>query len=337
MQLEPNNSDILLNLANLAVDQLKFDQAWPLFATARIYSNNATARRDEGMARLLSGDYVNGWPLYEARLELPNALRAYPACPRYSGEPVEGKKILLLAEQGFGDTIMLCRYGNFLTAEGAELVWVAPKSLEWVLKGNVPGTIITEDSPLPTADYYLPLMSLPLATGKIDPFELPAAPYMQVAVKSELPKAKIGKRQIGLVWTGSKTHERDHERSLLLDQFAPLFKLKDVQFYAPFVGVGLEEIVDDTPVMSLEKSIHDFADTASLLMALNCLVTVDTAVAHLAGALGVKTYLLLQHCPDWRWGTSSETTPWYKSFNLLRQPTYGDWDSVITDLAGRLI
>jgi ADP-heptose:LPS heptosyltransferase len=213
---------------------------------------------------------------------------------------------------------------------------VVPKTLQWLISGNLPGTLFTENDPLPLADYYLPLMSLPFATGKVNPTELSGAPYLKVAVEAELPKVKTDKRQIGLVWTGSKTHERDHERSLLLDQFAPLFKIKDAQFYAPFTGPGLEEIVADTPVISLEKSIHDFADTATMLAPLDCLVTVDTAVAHLAGALGVKTYLLLQHSPDWRWGTSGETTPWYKSVTLLRQSRYGDWDSVIEGLVSRL-
>jgi hypothetical protein len=288
------------------------------------------------MARLLAGDYARGWALYEARLELPRALYITPPCPRYNCEPLSGKKIMLVAEQGFGDTLMFCRYGKLLAEQGAELIWLVPKALEWLLKGNLSGTIFVRENTidaLPKADYYLPLLSLPLMTGKLLPEDAPTAPYLKVAVESELPKLKEGKRKIGLVWAGSRTHERDHERSLLLDQFAPLFTIKDLQFFALFKGDGLEEITDDTPVMSLADSLKDFADTAAILGQLDYLVTVDTAAAHLAGALGVKTLLLLPHCPDWRWGISGDTTPWYKNMTLLRQPRYGDWDSVMQKAA----
>lgn len=333
---DANNAEIYANLANLKVDQLKFDEAFSFFQRARTIHDSATLRRDEGMARLLAGDFARGWPLYEARLELPRALYITPPCPRYNGEPVPGKKIMLVAEQGFGDSIMFCRYGKYLAEQGAELIWLIPQALQSLLQNNMPGTIVVRENnidAIPVADYYLPLLSLPLATGKLLPNDAPVAPYLKVAATAELPKAKEGKRKIGLVWAGSRTHERDHERSLLLDQFAPLFALKDVQLYALFKGDGLEEITDDTPVISLAGLLKDFASTAALLQQLDCLVTVDTAAAHLAGALGVKTILLVSFCPDWRWGTSGDTTPWYKNMTILRQPRYGDWDSVIQKAA----
>jgi len=336
LQFDPTNADIHANIANLAIDQLRFNDAWPAFSKARTLQDSATLKRDEGMARLLTGDFAKGWPLYEARLELPTALRTRPPCPIYKGEMLAGKKLLLVAEQGFGDTIMFCRYGELLAKQGAELLWYVQKPLQWLLKGNLPGKLFTEEDPLPEADYYLPLLSLPLVTGKLDPWDISSAPYMEVSVSPELPQAITGKRKIGLVWTGSPTHERDHERSIPLGVFAPLFNRKDIQLFAPFTGAGLEEITSATPVISLASSIKDFADTAALLKQMECLVTVDTAVAHLAGALGVKTYLLLPHCPDWRWGTTGEKTPWYNSMTLLRQPSYGDWESVISTLAEKL-
>lgn len=340
LQLEPGNSEITFNLANLAVDQLKFDAAWPLFAAARITSDSPAIRRDEGMARILSGDYAAGWALYEARLELPGALRLHPPCPRYRGEALAGKRLMLLAEQGYGDTLMFCRYGKLLAEQGAELIWVVPNGLHKLLSANLPGKVFAEHVPLPEADYYLPLMSLPLVTGKIAPADFPATPYLKAPDQPLLPKAKADKTKVGLVWLGSPTHERDHERSIPLENFIPLFTGLKAQFYAPFTGAGVDKIVNDiqqqTPLMPLAKLIKDFADTAALLQQLDYLVTVDTATAHLAGALGVQTYLLLQHSPDWRWGISSETTPWYSNMTLLRQPRYGDWESVITKLVERL-
>ncbi len=336
LQLDPADQQILSNLANLAIDRLDFDTAWEFFAKARALGDLLTIRRDEGMARLLAGDYAAGWTLYEARLELPAALRVRPACPRWRGENLAGKKLMLLAEQGLGDTIMFCRYGKLLADAGAEILWVVQKPLQRLLADNLSGKVFSERDPLPEADYYLPLMSLPLATRKYAPAEAPPAPYLRAPDEPRLPDAKADVKKIGLVWTGSPTHERDHERSISLDRFAPLFAQAKAEFYAPFTGVGLEEITDGTPVTALGNLIGDFSDTAALLRQLDCLVTVDTSVAHLAGALDVTTYLLLQYSPDWRWGTSGTTTPWYARATLLRQPKYGDWDSVIENLANKL-
>ncbi|MDX2027751.1 MAG: tetratricopeptide repeat protein [Alphaproteobacteria bacterium] len=335
-RLEPHNPHAQLNLANLAVDQLDFAKAWPLFAAARAGSNDPALRHEESMARLLSGDYAAGWPLYEARLERPGALRVTPLCPRWNGEPLGGKKLLLVAEQGFGDVLMFCRYGYVLLSHGVELVWSVPASLQRLLASNLPGLVLPETEPLPAADYYAPLMSLPLALGKTLPIDAPPAPYLSAPEEPKLPQPAKDMRPIGLVWTGSPTHQRDHERSILLEQFAPLFGKVKAQFYAPFTGAGLEQITPQTPVIKLTKLITDFADTAALLKQLEVLVTVDTAAAHLAGALGVKTCLLLPHCPDWRWGTSGTMTPWYPNMTLLRQPAYGDWESVMEQLAEKL-
>jgi ADP-heptose:LPS heptosyltransferase len=174
------------------------------------------------------------------------------------------------------------------------------------------------------------MMSLPLLTGHLQPES--AGNYLMAATIPVLPGGSH-KTKIGLVWAGSRTHQRDHERSLPLAQLAPLLDIA-ADFYAPFTGNGLEEI-GTLPVTRLDSLITDFADTAALLKQMDCLVTVDTAAAHVAGALGVKTFLLLPHCPDWRWGVSGETTPWYPSITLLRQPKYGDWKSVIDDLLKR--
>ncbi|HEU0117076.1 MAG TPA: tetratricopeptide repeat protein [Alphaproteobacteria bacterium] len=333
---DATDAHIPANIANCYVDQLKFEAAWPFFAKARALSNDATIRRDEGMARLLAGQYAEGWKLYEARLELPNALRIIPNCPRYNGEPVAGKKILLLAEQGFGDTIMFCRYGKMLHDMKADICWVVQKPVKWLLDGNMPGTITAEGDPMPYADYYIPLLSLPNALQKPSPADAPTTPYLRVTTTAELPDAKTGKKKIGLVWAGSPTHERDHERSIPLEAFAPLFRKLNATFYSPFTGAGLEEITSGTPVIRLDQLITDFADTAAILQALDYLVTVDTATAHLAGALGIKTYLLLQYSPDWRWGTEGISTAWYPSITLLRQPKYGDWESVLNTLLDRL-
>ena len=329
--IHPADANLIANQANLAVDQLDFDKAWPLFAEARRVNDQPIIRRDEGMARLLAGDYARGWTLFGARLDVARALRTHPTCPLYRGEDLTGKKLLLIAEQGFGDTIMFCRYGKFFAAQGAELIWAVQKPLHRLLTANLPGQVFAEGDALPTADYYLPLMSAPLALQKLEPF---GDVYLKAtAEKTQLPSGAGTKPKIGIVWSGSKTHERDHERSIKFGAFLPLFEKINGDFYA---------LTPDHPtdmpasLIWLDHLIKDFADTAALLMQLDALITVDTATAHLAGALGVKTYLLLPKCPDWRWGVSGATTPWYPGMTLLRQPRYGDWPTVINNLIDRL-
>ncbi|MDR3450554.1 MAG: tetratricopeptide repeat protein [Alphaproteobacteria bacterium] len=329
-EADPLNADIVTNQANLAVDRLRFEEAWPLFAKARAIENKAVTRRDEGMARLLAGDFERGWRGYEARLDVPLALRLKPACPQWRGENLKGKKLLIIAEQGFGDVIQFCRYEPYVAE--ADLVWALPKPLLRLLSGSLHGMVLSESDPLPVCDYYVPVMSLPFLTGHFAPEA--ASRYLQAPIGPSLPPGNHSKK-IGLIWAGSRTHERDHERSIALTQLAPLLKLVPADFYAPFTGDALAEI-GDLPVIRLDKTISDFADTATLIAQMDAVVTVDTAAAHLAGALGVPVYLLLPYCPDWRWGVSSETTPWYASMALIRQQRYGDWASVIARLSGLL-
>jgi hypothetical protein len=211
-----------------------------------------------------------------------------------------------------------------------------PEPLVRLLSDNLQGEVVSENDELPAADVAMPIMSLPYATERLSPADTLPAPYLRSAAKPELPGAKKNKKKIGLVWAGSPTHERAHERAIPLELFAPLWTQVPALYYAPFTGDALQDITNATPVRALDNLIHDFADTAGLLTQLDCLVTVDTSVAHLAGALGVKTYLLLSHCPDWRWGVTGTTTPFYPSMTLIRQPKPGDWEGVVMELASLL-
>jgi ADP-heptose:LPS heptosyltransferase len=158
--------------------------------------------------------------------------------------------------------------------------------------------------------------------------------YLSAPLTPVLPTGKFA-RKIGIVWAGSKTHKRDDERSIPLKFFEPVLSGVRADFYAPFLGEALEEI-GDYPITRLDALISDFADTAALLKRMDCLVTVDTAVAHLAGALGVKTYLLISKCPDWRWGTEGEKTALYPSVTLVRQTEFGDWKGAVEKLLAML-
>jgi Tfp pilus assembly protein PilF len=321
-----DNPDILSNHANLEVEVFKFDEAWKLFAAARAIKDKPVFRHDEALARLLSGDYERGFELFEARLEMPSALRLLPSFPLWKGESLKGKKLLIIAEQGFGDAIQFCRYQKFLP-EG-DLVWAVPKNLVRLFKGSLRGEVRDEKSALPACDYFIPMISLAFATRAYDAPSM--EPYLSAPTTPVLPKGNHAWK-IGLAWAGSPTHQRDYERSMPLKFFAPLLNEVAADFYAPFVGDALNDI-GDFPIIRLDVLIADFADTAALLKQMDCLITVDTAVAHLAGALGVKTFLLVSRCPDWRWGVKGEKTALYPSVTLVRQPDYGDWDGVIKKL-----
>ncbi len=326
----PHNPDILCNRANLEVDQLRFEKAWPLFAAARAIEDKPVFRHDEALARLLAGDFETGWRLFEARLEMPHTLRLHPTCPRWQGEDLTGKRLLIVAEQGLGDVIQFCRYQKFIA--GGDLVWAVPKALVRLLSGILRGEVLDEKNSLPACDYYVPMMSLPLATQHLHPVS--STIVLQTPATPLLPEG-AHKKKIGLVWAGSPTHGRDAERSIPLARVAPILDSVAADFYAPFLGEALKDI-GDLPIIRLDHLIDDFADTTALLKQMDCLITVDTAVAHLAGAMGVKTFLLISYCPDWRWGVTGETTDLYPSVTLVRQPKHGDWDSAISRLKNLL-
>lgn len=335
LDMEPNNAAALANLANCAADRLDFAAAWPLYAAARAADNSPVIRQDEALAQLLAGNYMTGWPLYEARLERPGALRVRPAGPMWNFEDLTGKKLLIVAEQGFGDVIQFCRYGALLARQGAELIWTVPAALQRLLAANLPGTVLAESEPVPATDYWVPMLSLPLLTRRFTPMDAPHAPYFHASDKPELPAAEKPGRKVGIVWATSPTNERGHEKSVPLEALAPLWNVQNTRFYAPFIGSNLDDI-GKAPIRRLDHLITDFADTAALLTQFDCLVTVDTAVAHLAGALGVRTYLMLPYCPDWRWGITDNITPFYPSVMLIRQPKPGDWGDVISQVMGQL-
>jgi tetratricopeptide (TPR) repeat protein len=332
-ELEPEVPLHQLNRANIAADRRDFDTAFALYAAARALADTPLARRDEAMARLLTGDFEKGWPLYEARLELPRAFAPPPDIPRYNGSPLEGKTLLLMAEQGFGDTIHFCRYGKFLSDQGARLIWIVQPQLTRLLQDQIPGQVLSKKDPLPAADFYIPLLSLPWTTKNLEPWGGEA--YLKPAESGPaLPPSKG--RRIGLVWRGSPTHERDGERSIPLAAFDPILRQNAADHFFALDPAGLGENERRENLCDLSPSIRDFADTARLLCQMDYLISVDTATAHLAGALGVKTFLLLPFIPDWRWGLEVEKTQWYESVTLLRQKADREWGLVINDLARRL-
>jgi tetratricopeptide (TPR) repeat protein len=306
----------------------------------------AEAHFEAAMAHLALGDFAAGWKRYEWRWNTGAFAwrrRPFRAGPWLGDQPIAGKTILLHAEQGFGDTIQFIRYAPLLARQGAKVVCEVQPPLLALLSGIEGVTLIGAGAPLPAFDLHCPLMSLPLAF-ETRPDTIPAAaPYLQAPREREqywqgrLPPPM--RPRIGLVWSGSPTHHNDRNRSLALARLAGLIADTDVSWISLQTEVRASdaETLRGLPgLVQLGGELRDFADTAAVIANLDAVVSVDTSVAHLSGALGQRTLILLPHAADFRWMRGCSDTPWYSTAALLRQPAFGDWDSVIGRLRGEI-
>jgi Flp pilus assembly protein TadD len=298
----------------------------------------ADAYWNKALACLIKGDFADGLPLYEWRWKKDNfeSPRRDFSEPVWLGdEPLEGKTILLHSEQGFGDTLQFCRYIPRVRDRGGTVVFEVEKPLASLL-GKLPGisSLIVKGEPLPPFDYHCPLLSLPLAFGTT----LCSIPCERQYLTPDPEKVlfwrnRLGKKskpRIGLAWAGSPKHRNDRNRSLSFDFLAPLLE-HDCDF------ISLQLALRDTDriyfasgakVAHFGDTLTDFSETAALCACLDLVITVDTSIAHLSGALGQTTWTLLPHIPDWRWLLGGTDSPWYPTMKLYRQPRRGDWKSV---------
>jgi Tetratricopeptide repeat len=288
-------------------------------------------------AMLLYGEMPQGWDFYEARLLAPGLTmpQRHFTHPRWNGEPFPGKTLLLHYEQGLGDTLMFVRYASHVKALGGRVLLVAQKSLA-DLVATCPGIdrVIPRGSPVPPFDCHFPLPSLPWMF-RTEVESIPASiPYLRVPAQvpnrqglTERLALGEGLLRVGLAWKGSSDHPRDAQRSMPAESLSPLAGLPEVAWYSFQREDGLA-----TPfpgIHSLGPLLSTFSDTAFALNAMDLLITVDTAVAHLAGALGIPTLLMVTTIPDWRWLMDRSDSPWYPTLRLYRQPVPGDWGSVV--------
>lgn len=301
------------------------------------------ARVNLGMQLLLAGRLAEGWPAYEWRLRYPEYSGADLAAKavRWQGEPLQGRTILLDAEQGFGDAIQFLRYVPLVAARGGMvLVRCAPELRTLVQR--MPGLAAVADrgSTLPPFDCYCPLPSLPQVFGtRLD--SIPAkVPYLSVdPAKLARWQARLAADgdgpKIGLVWASQSLHRTAAEKSVGLAALAPLAQVAGVRYYSLQKGDAASES-RRTPgamqVADLSGELQDFSETAAVLQALDGLVTVDTSVAHLAGALGRPAWALLKAAPDWRWLLGREDSPWYPTMRLYRQERAGEWSAPVARL-----
>ena len=300
----------------------------------------ALAHFNRGMILLKQGNYAEGWPEYDWRWQTPQFVPFQCSQPRWSGEDISDKTLLVHSEQGNGDHIQFMRFLPLAAAKCKELIYVGPESLaplaaemEGVSESRVPGQI-----PADRFDVYCPLMSLPRWLD-IERENLPA-PEKYLKVPAHVTVSRLeGDYKVGICWSGSPTHKDDKHRSTTLDGLAPLFAVDGIRFFSLKMPIDADEraLLEKYDIVNLEPELPGYARTAALVEQLDRVISVDTAIAHVGGALGIPTDVMLSHDPDWRWLQEGETSPWYPSVRLHRQSTPGDWDPVVESVRQQLL
>jgi Tfp pilus assembly protein PilF len=342
LQSMPNHPEVLNNKGNALRALNRLDDAHASYQLAlRHTPAYADARWNASLCLLLAGQYQQGWQQYEWRWEseLKAEKRTFTQ-PLWSGTAsLQGKTILLHAEQGFGDTLQFCRYTSLVKALGATVILEVQPQLIKVLAGlNDVDVLVARGQALPKIDYHCPLLSLPKAFST----ELNSIPATSAYVVSDAKRTSIwqdrlgaqSKLRVGLVWAGSATHKNDHNRSIPLQALTSIFE-QDVNFYGlqKELREGDRQLIHQHPqIQYLGKYIKDFKDTAALISLMDVVITVDTAIAHLTGAMGKPVWILLPYSPDWRWLLNRDDSPWYPTAKLFRQPSIGDWSSVLSEV-----
>ncbi|MCC5896843.1 MAG: glycosyltransferase family protein [Phormidium sp. BM_Day4_Bin.17] len=332
------------NLGYIYWDLGQLDEAIACFETVLgLVPDWHEARSTLSLIRLLQGDFQRGFADYEARPSRRDLADNFPRGDLiWQGEPLPGKTLLLLAEQGFGDAIQFVRYVPQLAAEGVR-VWLRCRPPLLRLFQGVPGCdrLFSTEDPIPPWDAHALLMSLPYLR-QTPPSRLPAqVPYLYLSphCRPSLPAPKRGGVKVGLVWSGSPTHRKDGDRSCSLAAVQTWFDCPNIQFYSLQTPVRPEEqaaLAADERIIDLAPQIRDFWDTAALMQDLDLVISVDTAVIHLAGALGKPAWVLLAKIPDWRWGLEGDRSPWYPSVRLFRQSRRGEWQDVLLAVGEQL-
>lgn len=300
-----------------------------------------------GMQLLLEGRYAEGWEEYEWRLRYPEYGGADLAAlgKRWNGGALEGRAILLDAEQGYGDALQFLRYAPLVAERGGKvIVRCAPEIA--ALAASVPGvtTVMARGAPMVPFDLYCPLPSLPLAFGTTLESIPARVPYLHADPgKTAHWKARLadggGGLRVGLVWASQSKHRTAAAKSLALADLAPLAGIAGLRFYSLQKGDAAKQAARPPAglrIEDLDGDLRDFSDTAAVAANLDLVVSVDTAVAHLAGALGRPAWTLLKQAPDWRWLLAREDSPWYPTMRLFRQKTAADWRPVVDELAAAL-
>jgi len=345
IEINPNYADGWANLGTTLHHSGSFQEGISALRRAiALAPYHANARSGLGILLLMRGDFAEGWDEYEWRLR--STERKGPKFPEipWQGENLAGKHIYVQAEQGFGDTLQFARYMPLLTARGAKVTLRVHQQLVSLMRESLPGTVVLGDRGDP-APYQCDavLLSLPrLFKTRLEtiPADVPYLRAPTTAVRRWNDRlAKMKGLRIGVVWAGNPDHVNDSRRSLDLSLFAPLFAIRGARFVSLQFGpraADLKKLKRKTPIEDLAAKFEDFVDTAAAINALDLVITVDTSVAHVAGALGKPVWVLLPWVTDWRWLLNREDNPWYPTMRLFRQEKGEDGADVIARMEKEL-
>jgi len=347
IQCDPSMVSAYANLGLALQNTGKYDESLAVFdAGMKIAPDDPDLHTNRAMTLLVMGQFEQGFRDYDHRWKTPAFAdfgRDY-GCPRWEGSDLFGKRLLIWHEQGLGDTIHFIRYAKTLANRGAEVIVEAPATLHRLLR-TMPeiSRIISRDDPAPVIDFHTPLLRIPGLVGTTLA-SIPAdVPYL--SAPQELIdewSARLAKHQsprVGLVWHGSPTNTLNAFRSIPLSSFLPLVRIPGVQFFSLQIGAGADQLRSvpfGAEIIDLAGFITDFADTAAAIANLDLVITRDTSVAHLAGAIGQPVWTILSYAPDFRWLRQRLDSPWYPTMRLFRQARMGDWQTPIQQAARSL-
>ncbi len=342
--LNPSYADAYSNLGAVYKEKKEYENAQKFYAKAlSLNPEHINANFDMSLIELMRGNYALGWKQYEFRLgmdELISKLYRYKT-PIWRGESLVGKRIILQNEQGFGDNIMFIRYATNFIALGAKVIIRTRAELVELFKTIVDiEAVYSEEEEIVSHDYHLPLLSSALLFQTTLQNIPSSFPYLHVKHLSDLvKKEKKDVLKIGLVYSSSRTNKDFKNKYLGLENFKSLFKLKGSAWYSLQAGEDAKEIktlnLEDS-IVDLSEHLNDFSTTASIINSLDLIITTDTSVAHLCGAMNKRAWVMVPRPSDWRWMQEGESTPWYKSLKLFRQSKSGSWKSVITEIENSL-
>jgi tetratricopeptide (TPR) repeat protein len=296
---------------------------------------NLDARLGRSRALFLLGEYESAWQAYDARWLRPDNPRPDVGIPLWQDEDPAGRAIFVVNEQGLGDTINFCRFLPMLAARARRVCLACQEPLVDLLRTSLPGVQVVPAGKRPRdLEFAIPLLDLPPRLGRFAPW-WPGAAYLKASRPSPVALPSDGKRKVGLVWAGNPDHGNDRFRSLGLESLLFLGGDPRVRLVALQKGpaaAARTRLGAEALIMDAGERLYSFADTAALIERLDLVIAVDTAVAHLAGAMGKPAWILLPAAPDWRWGVAGERSGWYPSLRLFRQQTIGDWTGPLAAL-----
>jgi Flp pilus assembly protein TadD len=339
---EPRDPSILVNLSTVLRDLGRFAEAESRLAAAlRVAPGDPAARYNHALLMLLLGRFEQAWPGWEERFRAGATLDRRFEQPAWRGEPLGGRTLLIHAEQGLGDTIQFCRYP--FPTDGTVLFEVQPR-IARLLTGR-PGAppILRAGDPLPAFDLACPLMSLPAVYGTAEATIPANVPYL--AAEPEMVarwRERLGNHgfRVGIAWQGNPSRREDTGRSIRLEHFLPLASVRGVRLISLQTRAGAEQLMPGMAVETLgadfDSGPDGFIDTAAVMMNLDLVITSDTAIPHLAGALGRPVWVALRAVPDWRFMLERTDSPWYPTMRLFRQAARNDWAPVFATIKDAL-